>query len=129
MAFSFTFSGGSVLRLGLKDATDAPAWLTDPHWIVIGYDGGFSQHLEECYFTPGTGKNAEFEILVTHVEIKNKFGVAIFYRIKDTVENREALRAAITEFYAKRLLSLAELDGIIESLRRGINDYLLPRLR
>lgn len=117
------------MRLGLKDVAEAPAWLTDLRWIVIGYDGGFSQYLEECYFTPGTSKNAEFEILVTHVEIKNKFGVAIFYRIKDTVENREALRVAITEFYAKRLLSLAELDGIIESLRCDINECLLPRLR
>jgi hypothetical protein len=129
LAFSFIFRGRAVVRLGLKNAGDAPAWLTDLHWIVIGYDGGFSHYLEEFYFTPGTGKNAEFEILISHVKIKKKFGVAIFYRIKDTVENREALRVGLSEFYAKRLLSLAELDGIIESLRRDINDYLIPRLR
>jgi hypothetical protein len=44
-------------------------------------------------------------------------GYAILYRIKDTVENREALKASITEFYEKGLLSLAQLGNVIEELR------------
>jgi hypothetical protein len=117
------------LRLGLIDVGDAGAWLTDPCWIVMGYDGGFAQYLEQLYFSPGTPKNAEFEVLVAQLAVRGIFGIAAFYRIKDTVDNRDALRVAITEFHEKRLLSLAELDNVVESLRRDIKENILPRLR
>lgn len=117
------------MRLGLIDVSDAGAWLNDNRWIVMGYNGGFAQYLEQCYFTPGTPKNAEFEVLVTRIEVSGVLGFAILYRIKDTVENREALRAAITEFHEKGLLSLAQLDSIIEELRKDIRENVVPRLR
>jgi hypothetical protein len=117
------------LRLTLIDVADAGAWLTDNCWIVMGYDGGFGQYLEHCYFKPGTPKNAEFEVMAGPMEVNGVFGLGAFYRIRDTVENREALRAAITEFHEKRLLTLAELDSVIDSLRRDIRENVVPNLR
>ncbi len=108
---------------------DAVAWLTDERWIVLGYGGGFGQYLEHCYFAPRTPKNTEFEVMVAPVVVNGLFGLAGFYRIRDTVENREALRAALAEFHEKRLLSLAELDRLIENLRREIRESILPMLR
>ena len=108
---------------------DAVEWLTDERWIVFSFYGGFAQFLEHCYFTPGTPKNAEFEVMVAPVAVNGIFGIAPFYRIRDTVENRESLRAALVEFHGKRLLTLAELDNNIEELRRKIRENVLPRLR
>ena len=56
-------------------------------------------------------------------------GISAFFRIKDSVENREALRAALAEFHDKRLLSLAELDEGIEALRQRIKENVAPKLR
>ena len=108
---------------------NAVAWLTDDCWIVLGYDGGFAQYLEHCYFASGTPKNTEFEVLVTPMMVNGIFGIGAFYRITDTIENREALRAAIAEFHEKRLLSLAELDSVIENLRRDVRENVVPKLR
>ena len=108
---------------------DAVEWLTDEQWIVFSFYSGFARHLEQCYFTPGTPKNAEFEILVARIEVSGVLGYAILYRIRDTVENREALRAAITEFHEKGLLSLAQIDSIIEELRKDVRENVVPRLR
>jgi hypothetical protein len=108
---------------------DAVDWLTDERWIVFGYNGGFGQYLEHCYFAPGTPKNAEFEVLVAPVLVDGRSGISAFFRIKDSVENRESLRAALAEFHAKRLLSLAELDEGIEALRQRIKENVLPKLR
>ena len=108
---------------------DAVEWLTDERWIVFSFYGGFAQYLEHCYFTLGTPKNAEFEVMVAPVAVNGLFGIAPFYRIRDTVENREALRAALAEFHGKRLLTLAELDNNIEQLRRKIRENVIPRLR
>jgi hypothetical protein len=116
------------MELGFSKV-DAVDWLIDLRWIVFGYDGGFGQYLEHCYFAPGTPKNAEFEVLVAPMAVNGVFGIGAFYRIKDTVENREALRAAIAEFYEKHLLSLAEIDRLIENLRGQIRERVLPRLR
>ena len=77
----------------------------------------------------GTPKNAEFEILVSRIEVRGVLGYAILYRIRDSVENREALRGAITEFHEKGLLSLAQLDSIIEELRKDVRENVVPRLR
>ena len=117
------------MELVLLDIEDAAAWLTDEHWIVLGYDGGFAQYLEHCYFKPGTPKNAEFEVMLAPMAVNGIFGLAAFYRIRDTVENREALRAAIAEFHEKRLLTLAELDRVIEGLRRDMRETVIPKLR
>jgi hypothetical protein len=56
-------------------------------------------------------------------------GIADFFRIKDTVENRDSLRAALAEFHGKRLLTLAELDEGIETLRQRIKEKVIPKLR
>jgi hypothetical protein len=37
--------------------------MNDNRWIVMGYDGGFAQYLEQYYFSPGTPKNAELRSL------------------------------------------------------------------
>jgi hypothetical protein len=108
---------------------NAVAWLTDERWIVFGYNGGFGQYLEHCYFEPGTPKNAEFEVMVAPVVVDGLSGIAAFYRIRDTVENRESLRAALSEFHGKRLLSLAEFDEGIEALRQRIREKVIPKLR
>lgn len=58
---------------------DAVEWLTDERWIVFSFYGGFAQYLEHCYFTPGTPKNAEFEVMVAPVAVNGIFGIAPFY--------------------------------------------------
>ena len=108
---------------------DAVEWLTDERWIVFAYDGGFVQYLEDCYFAPGTPKDAEFEVMISLLVVDGVLGIAPFYRIRDTVENRESLRAALVEFHEKRLLTLAELDSCIEELRRKIKENVIPKLR
>lgn len=114
------------LKLCIIDAVD---WLTDERWIVFSFYGGFGQYLEHCYFTPGTPRNEEFEVMAAPAVVNGIFGISPFYRIRDTVENREALRAALAEFHGKRLLTLAELDNSIEKVRRSIREQVLPRLR
>jgi hypothetical protein len=114
------------LKFGKVDGVD---WLTDDRWIVFGYNGGFGQYLEHCYFAPGTPKNDEFQVMVAPVLVNCIFGISAFFRIKDTVENRESLRAALAEFHDKRLLSLAELDDGIEALRQRIKENVVPKLR
>jgi len=74
---------------------DAVEWLTDERWIVFSFYGGFAQYLEHLYFTSGTPKNAGFEVMVVPVAVNCIFGISPFYRIRDTVENRESLRAAV----------------------------------
>ena len=108
---------------------NAVAWLTDEQWIAFGYNGGFGQYLEHCYFVPGTPKNAEFEVMAAQVLVNGVFGIAAFFRIKDSVENRDSLRAALAEFHGKRLLSLSELDEGIEALRQRIRENVIPKLR
>ena len=108
---------------------NAVDWLTDERWIVFGYNGGFGQYLEHCYFAAGTPKNAEFEVMVAPVLVKGISGISAFFRIKDSVENRDFLRAALSEFHDKRLLSLAELDDGIEALRQRIKEKVVPKLR
>jgi hypothetical protein len=108
---------------------NAVDWLTDEHWIVFGYNGGFGQYLEHWYFTPGTPKNAEFEVMVAPVQVNCVCGISAFFRIKDNAENRESLNAALAEYFAIQLLSLAELDSLIEGLRHDIRESILPKLR
>jgi hypothetical protein len=108
---------------------DAIEWLTDEQWIVFSFYGGFAHYLEHCYFTPGTPKNAEFEVMLVPVAVNGIYGIAPFYRIRDTVENRESLRAALAEFNGKRLLSAIKLNKNIEDLRQKIMEIVLPTHR
>jgi hypothetical protein len=108
---------------------DAVDWITDERWIVFGFNGGFGQYLEHCYFAPGTPKNGEFEVMVAPVIADERSGIAAFCRIKDSVENRDSLRAALADFNEKRLLTLAELDEGIEALRQRIREKVIPKLR
>jgi hypothetical protein len=110
---------------------NAVEWLTDEGWIVLCFYSGFTHHLEQCYFTSGTPKNAEFEIMVAPVALRAKgmYGIAPLCRIKDTPENRELLRAAIAEFYDKRLLPKQQLGANIEELRLKIRENVIPGLR
>jgi hypothetical protein len=63
------------------------------------------------------------------VIVDGRLGIAAFFRIRDSVENRDSLRAALAEFNDKRLLSLAELDDGIEALRQRIRKNVIPKLR
>jgi len=58
-------------------------WIIDERWIVFGYNGGFGQYLEHCYFVPGTPKNDEFDIMVAPVNVDGLSGIAAFFRIRD----------------------------------------------
>jgi hypothetical protein len=108
---------------------NAVDWLIDDRWIVFGFNGGFGQYLEHCYFAPGTLKNDEFDVMAAPVTVDGIAGLSAFFRIKDTVENRDSLRAALAEFHGKRLLTLAELDEAIEALRQSIKEKVIPKLR
>ncbi len=88
---------------------DAVNWLTDNRWIVFSYYGGFAQYLEHYYFTPGTPKNSEFEVMIAPVRINGLNGIAPFYKIRDSQENRESLNAALAEYNGTQLLTLAKL--------------------
>jgi len=61
--------------------------------------------------------------------VDGKAGLSAFFRIKDTVENRDSIRAALAEFHGKSLLTLAELDEGIEALRQIIKEKVIPKLR
>jgi ABC-type multidrug transport system fused ATPase/permease subunit len=76
----------------------------------FGYNGGFGQYLEHFYFEPGTPKSIEFEVMAAPVNVDGVSGITAFFRTRDTIENRDSLRAALAEFHGKRLLSPAELD-------------------
>jgi hypothetical protein len=67
--------------------------------------------------------------MVAPVIVNGLPGIAAFFRIRDTVENRDSLRAALAEFHGKRLLTLAELDEGIEALRQRIKENVVPKLR
>jgi hypothetical protein len=108
--------------------TAAIDWLTDERWIVLSFHGAFAGHLEQLYFTPRTLKNSEFEVMVAPVKIAGLDGIAPFYRVKDTAENRESLRAAMAEFTEEHLLTPAELDRNIQDFRQKIRQTILPIL-
>jgi hypothetical protein len=110
---------------------DVVELLTDDRWIVPCFYSGFSHHLEQCYFTPGTPKNAEFEIMIAPVALipKGMYGIAPFCRIKETPENRELLRAAIAEFHSKCLLPVQQLSENIQELRQKIRENVIPGFR
>jgi hypothetical protein len=114
------------LNLGKTAVID---WLTDDRWIVLSFHGDFASHLEQLYFTPGTAKNDEFEIMVASVMAAGLDGIAPFYRIKDTIENRESLRAAIAEYTEERLLTSTELERNIQVFRQRVRATILPILR
>jgi hypothetical protein len=123
-----TSSGGSALSLEISKI-DAVDWLTDERWIVFSFYGGFAQHLEHYYFTPGTPKNEEFEVMIAPVKINGLNGIAPFYRIRDSPENGESLNAALAEYNGTQLLTLAKLDEDLEGLRQKIKEVVLPALR
>ena len=108
---------------------NAVAWLTDKRWIVFSFYGDFPSLLEDLYFTPGTPKNDEFEVMVAPVINEGVNGIAPFFRVKDTAENRDLLRAAFAEFYGSEIITLAKLDLGIEKYRRQIKELILPKLR
>lgn len=103
-------------------------WLTDENWIILSFHKDFSEYLENLYFTPGTPKNEEFEVAVAHVKTDGLDGIAPFYRVKDNLENRESLRAAMAEFTKEHLQTPQELDRNIQELRQRIKETILPIL-
>ncbi len=89
-------------------------------WIVFSFYGGFAHYLEHYYFTPGTPKNAEFEVMVATSLSQWTKRYSTLLQNPRYVENRESLRAALAEFNGTPLLTLAKLDQDIEGLRQSI---------
>jgi hypothetical protein len=108
---------------------DAFEWLSDPRWIIFAYEGGFGQYLESCYFAPGTVKSEEFEVLAVPLGEDGVSRLVAFFRIKDSVENRDSLRAALAEYFGAHLPTLADLDVAIETQRRRIQKTINQRFR
>ena len=50
------------------------------------------------------------------VNVDGVSGIAAFFRIRDTVENRDSLRSALVEFHGKRLLTLSESTKALKLL-------------
>ena len=67
--------------------------------------------------------------MVAPVVVNGIYGMAPFYKIKDTAENREVLRAALAELNRERLLSVIELNDNIRDLRQKIEEIVIPTLR
>lgn len=119
------------MSLKLGDRKDAVHWFTEPSWIVFSYtDDGFCTYFEENYFKPGTPKNAEFEAMITHVcDFFGQPKTMFWVRFKNTEENRECLRAALSEFYRGPLISKLALDFGIKRIQREILKQIVPRIR
>jgi len=119
------------MPLQLADRKGAVGWFTELGWIVFNHtDDGFCMYFEENYFKPGTPKNAEFEAMIAHIFVP--FGqpkITFWVRFKDTEENRECLRAALSEFYREPLISKLALDFGIKRIRNQILKLIVPRLR
>ena len=113
-----------VLLICRKDAVE---WLTDERWIALCFYNGFTHYLEQCYFTPGTPKSTEFEIIVALVALQDKgmCAMAPFCRIKGTPDNRELLRASLSEFHGKRLLPVQQLSANIQELRQQTKENII----
>lgn len=119
------------MSLQLGDRKDVVRWLTEPGWIVFSYtDDGFYIYFEENYFKPGTPKNTEFEVMITPVfSPLGQPKIMFWVRFKNTEENRECLRAALSEFYHEPLISKLSLDFGIKRVRREILKQIVPRIR
>jgi len=119
------------MPLQLANRKDAVRWFTEPGWIVFNHtNDGFYTYFEENYFKPGTPKNAEFEAMIAPVfDFFEQPKITFWVRFKDTEENRQCLRAALTEFYHKPLISRRTLNSGIKRIRSQILKQIVPRLR
>lgn len=119
------------MPLQLGDRKDAVHWFTELGWIVFNHtNDGFCTYFEENYFKPGTPKNTEFEAMIAHVfDPLGQPKITFWVRFKDTEENRECLRAALTEFYREPLISKHALNSDIKRIQNQILKQIVPRLR
>ena len=109
----------------LGDVKEAYAWLFEDGWIALNFGSDdFPTCLENNYFKPGTPKNAEFEALLAHTMFHGHYGISVWFRIKDTTENRNSLRAAMSEFYGIPLLSSNDLDRGLRLMRDQLQEHI-----
>jgi len=77
------------------------------NWIVFESGPGelpFIQLVEEEIFTPGTTKNAEFEILICPKTIYSEVTVpSAWYRFWDTLENRKWFEEVFLQYFNRCL--------------------------
>jgi len=112
------------MGLGLGDKSDAEKWLTEEGWIVFEYGGdGFERYLEDKYFSPGTPKNAEFEILIAQFNTHHGPRIRFLFRIKNTKRNRRVLKKALEEFYQCKL-SWQDFEQRLAAIKRGIRELV-----
>ena len=112
------------MGISIGDKRDAEKWLTEEGWLVFSYSGdGFASYLEDKYFTPGTKKNADFEVLVAPLNTPDGAGISFWYRIKDTKANRRALKKATEEYYQCEL-SWEIFEESLTRIRRKIGELV-----
>jgi len=98
--------------------------LIEQGWIVFNFpDDGFAIYLENTYFTPGTKKNAEFEIAFGPITTPNGMKLTAWMRIKDTKVNRRNLKEAV-ELYYRSKLSIQEFEKGLSRIRKEISENL-----
>jgi len=104
-------------------AEDAYRWLTSENWIVLCDDGsGFSQFLEETVFTPGTKKNAEFEVGIFPMKVNGETKITFWFRFFDTPANRKAFAKAMEIYYQKPIPS--DLEKLIKTIRKNLRKLI-----
>lgn len=101
------------MNLVVGDLKQAQKWLTDGDWLVFSFEGGFCQFLEYNYFEPGTSKNGEFEAMI----LPTTNGLSFWFRIKDTRQNRENLKEALTLVYGPLK---SNFDDELEKLQKKL---------
>ncbi|KXB07701.1 hypothetical protein AKJ51_00300 [candidate division MSBL1 archaeon SCGC-AAA382A20] len=104
------------MTVEIGDFKDAEKWLTSDEWLVFTFQGDFCQFLEYTFFPPGTEKNAEFEVMM----LPEEGGLSLWFRIKDTKENRENLKKALSQFYGPVKDSI---DEEIEKLQKNAKQF------
>ena len=100
----------------LLDVSEMKHLLTDRQYIVMnwGDESEFYQYLEEKYFTPGTPRNAEFEIVMGPLNTSNGHKMSFWVRIKRMKLNETYLFVALQEFYNIPLTR----SGFIKALKK-----------
>lgn len=109
----------------LLDVSEMKHLLTDKQYVVMswGNEDGFYQYLEEKYFTPGTPRNAEFEIVIGPINTSNGHKMSFWVRIKRTKLNEAYLFAALQEFY-NLPLKRSDFKKRLKKIRDEINSNI-----
>lgn len=89
------------MSIEIRDACVMKDFLTNKKYIVLsaGEENNFFTYLEYTYFTPGTKRNSEFELMMGPINTPEGRKISVWYRIKKTKLNEDYLLSALNEFY------------------------------